>query len=306
MTHPTEPMTHTRRAARTALAWAALAAVPALLAACATAPAQPLPAPARDARVVLLGEVHDNPRHHALRAAWLRTLLADGRPTVVVFEQMEAARDEDLRRAQAAAPGDPDAVARAGGLDERAWRWPLHRPVLQAALDGGARVAGGNLPRDSVRAVVRQGEAAVPAALQPLLAGATWTTAQQQAQAQEITDGHCGALPPAMVAPMVLAQRVRDASLAAALLAAPAGHRVVLIAGNGHVRRDLGVPELLRSAGIPAGQIAAIGVLERSGDTDAPGRYDAVVRTDPQARPDPCEAFRVPPTPAASGPQSPT
>ncbi|WP_374674912.1 ChaN family lipoprotein [Ideonella sp.] len=300
-------MTRPRRAARSALGSAALAWA-ALLVACATRPAEPLPAPARDARVVLLGEVHDNPRHHALRAEWLRRLLADGRPTVVVFEQMDAARGEDLRRAQAAAPGDPDAVARAGGLDERGWRWPLHRPVLQAALDGGARVAGGNLPRDTVRAVVRQGEAAVPAALQPLLAGAAWTPARQQAQAQEITDGHCGALPPTMVAPMVLAQRVRDASLAAALLAAPAGHRVVLIAGNGHVRRDLGVPVLLQAAGVPPDQIAAIGVLERGGDNadaDAPGRYDAVVRTEPEPRPDPCEAFRAPPAPPASGPQSP-
>ncbi|MBI5269069.1 MAG: hypothetical protein HY856_05265, partial [Burkholderiales bacterium] len=93
-----------------------------------------------------------------------------------------------------------------------------------------------------------------------------------------------------------------------ALLAAPASHRVVLIAGNGHVRRDLGVPVLLQAAGVPADQIAAIGVLERgnaTADSDAPGRYDAVVRTDPEPRPDPCEAFRAPLAPAASGPQSP-
>ena len=55
-------------------AWLALA-----LAACATA--APDVERLRSARFILLGEVHDNAEQHRLRAALLRDLLADGRPT---------------------------------------------------------------------------------------------------------------------------------------------------------------------------------------------------------------------------------
>ena len=48
----------------------------------------------RQADLVLLGEVHDNPLHHRERAELL-TALADRRPTVV-FEQFPRSADEAL------------------------------------------------------------------------------------------------------------------------------------------------------------------------------------------------------------------
>jgi len=249
-----------------------------------------LPPGAADARFVLLGEVHDNPQHHRLRARWLRTLLADGRPTLVVFEQLEAARDASLREARAATPADSTAIARAGGLDAKAWRWPLHQPLFDAALAGGGGLAGGNLPRDAVRKVVREGPGTVPPELRALLAAPGWTPTLQQATEADIERGHCGHLPATLISPMALAQRVRDASLAHAMLAAAPGTRVVLIAGNGHVRKDRGVPQLLRAAGIPAQAIHAVGFIE-DGDTPDPGAFDDVVETAREPRPDPCAVF---------------
>jgi uncharacterized iron-regulated protein len=49
----------------------------------------------RSARYVLLGEIHDDAQHHRLRAALLRALLADGRPTVLL------ASDDNFNRLQA-------------------------------------------------------------------------------------------------------------------------------------------------------------------------------------------------------------
>ncbi|MFZ5550134.1 MAG: ChaN family lipoprotein [Pseudomonadota bacterium] len=259
-------------------------------AATASTEAPTLPPELRSARFILLGEVHDNPLHHAWRAQWLRTLLADGRPTRVLFEQLDRAKDAELRQARATAPTDSAAIARAGGLDEKAWRWPLHQPLFDAALAGGADITGGNLARDAVRSVVRQGPAAVPADLQPLLDAPGWTAEQQRATEADIEQGHCGALPPSQLAPMALAQRTRDAAMAQAMLAAPAGTRVVLIAGNGHVRDDRGVPHHLRVAGVPPAQIASVGFIE-VGDTPAPGTYGRTVTTPRTERPDPCEAF---------------
>lgn len=274
------------------------AAIAVALGGCAQAPAAkpgvpPLPAGLHEARFILLGEVHDNPQHHAWRAQWLRALLADGRPTRVVFEQLDRNRDAALRDARATTPHDSTAIARAGGLDERAWRWPLHQPLFDAALAGGADMVGGNLARDNVRAVVRQGLPAVPADLTPLLEAPGWTAALQRATEADIERGHCGALPASQFAPMALAQRTRDAAMAQAMLAAPASTRVVLIAGNGHVREDRGVPHHLRAAGVPAAQIRSVGFVE-VGDAPEPGTYGLVVTAPRAERPDPCAAFGKP------------
>lgn len=253
------------------------------LAACAGAPR----AASGSARFVLLGEVHDNAEHHRQRAARLRALLADGRPTVVVFEPLAAGRGAAL-----AAAREAEAVADAGALDRRAWGWPLHKPLVEAALAGGARIAGGGLEPALARAVVREGEAAVPPALRALLAADTaWGTAQQHALEASLDEGHCGALPARLLPGMALAQRTRDAAMAQALLAAPAGARAVLIAGNGHVRRDLGVPRLLRAAGVAASEIEVWGYLE-AGEAAAPSAFDRVVTAPPAQREDPCKGLR--------------
>ena len=239
----------------------------------------------RQARFVLLGEVHDNASQHRMRAALLGDLLADGRRTTVVFEQMGRAEDAAI----AAAPRNAEAIADAGRLDRQGWGWPLHKPLFDAAIGGAAQIEGGNLDAAEARAIVRGGPPAVPADLRALLAEPGWGPRQQQALEREIDAGHCHALPAAQWPAMALAQRARDAAMAQALLsAASADGRAVLIAGNGHVRRDLGVPQYLRAAGVPASQIVAVGYLEEA-ERDAP--YDLVQLTSRTPRDDPCAAF---------------
>lgn len=236
-------------------------------------------------RFVLLGEVHDNAEQHRQRALLLAALLSDGRPTRVLFEQMDREFNPDI----ATAPRDAEAVATAGRLSRAAWQWPLHRPVMEAALAAGAEVGGANLSRAAAGAIVRGGLAAAPADVQTLLSRSDWTPAQQAVMEKEIDAGHCGALPASQWAPMALAQRARDAAMAATLLQAPPQTRVVLVAGNGHVRTDLAVPKLLREAGVPPQDILAIGFFEQ-GDPGLP--VDVARRTPGVARGDPCEAFR--------------
>jgi uncharacterized iron-regulated protein len=270
---------------------AVLAAALAVLPGCAAPPAQgpeALHARLRDTRFVLLGEVHDNPEQHRQRAELLRRLLADGRPTRVVFEQMDRGSDTAL----AAAPREPEAVADAGRLDRAGWRWPLHRPLVEAALAGGAAVRGGNFDRDLARRLVREGVAAAPADLRSMLETVPWSPAQDGIVRQAIETGHCGKLPAQLVAPMAVVQRGRDAALAQAMLAATEP-RVVLIAGNGHVRNDVGVPHYLRAAGVAAGDIAAVGYLEQGDDAQAQP-FDLQQVTAAAQRADPCASFKAP------------
>ena len=100
---------------------------------------------------------------------------------------------------------------------------------------------------------------------------------------------------------MVRAQQLRDGQLARSMRGHTDG--AVLIAGNGHVRRDRGVPFHLRTLGEEPGSSAVLGVLEVQHDQHDPAPYAAGV---PGMGPafdyiwftlrvdniDPCEKFR--------------
>ncbi|SEK55943.1 Uncharacterized iron-regulated protein [Roseateles sp. YR242] len=243
-----------------------------------------------DAPFVLLGEVHDNPAHHQARAERLRQLLAQEPKTVVVVEQMARDRDDAVAAARQQHPGAVDEVLEAGRFDRKGWRWPLHQPVFDVVVHSEAPLRGGNLERDQVRRIVREGDAAWPQDLLALRGHTPWADTQQQTLAREIQDGHCGAMPEAMLPGMVNAQRARDAAMAQAMLNARAqgARRVVLIAGNGHVRRDVAVPVYLQAAGVPASDIEAVAYLETDSAAGA-GTYDQVQRAPAPNREDPCK-----------------
>ena len=90
-----------------------------------------------------------------------------------------------------------------------------------------------------------------------------------------------------MVAPMAKAQIARDVVMAEAMRG-HAGTGVVLVAGNGHVRRDIAVPFWLRQEGLAP---RAVGFLEPASDGSA---FDEVHRIPATGRPDPCAGFKAP------------
>ncbi|HZQ60020.1 MAG TPA: ChaN family lipoprotein, partial [Casimicrobiaceae bacterium] len=184
-------------------------------------------------RFRLLGEVHDNPMHHALRAELLRALARAGRHPAVVFEQFDATHDAALQQAQRAG-ADAEALARAGALDRRAWEWPLHEPLIAAALAAHLPVHAGNVSRTVLEAVVKDGTLhAIDAAWRVRIEHAAWDEGKARTLAHEIEEGHCGKIPASLVPRLALAQRVRDAALATALLSDATADGAVLIAGNG-------------------------------------------------------------------------
>ena len=234
----------------------------------------------RHARFRLLGEVHDNDAQHAIQLELLTALGEKGLAPAVAFEQFDREYDGALRRRFAAAAE----VAQAVQFSKR-WNWDFYRPLVEAALKHGMPLRAANLSRADAARVARG--AAPPAGNPP----APWTEEQERALRELIFEGHCRALPPHMTPGMAAAQRARDATMARALLDAPADG-AVLIAGNGHVRRDLAVPLYL-----PAGSSLSVGLLEVEpgkvalADYDAKGVYDFVWFTARAAREDPCKAF---------------
>lgn len=241
-----------------------------------------LPVAAQD--VWILGEVHDNPTHHAVQAG----RVADTAPRAIVFEMLTAAQAERVT---------PDLMSDAGAMAEALdWEtggWPdfaMYHPIFAAAPK--AAIYGAQVPREAARAVFDDGlaesfgaEAAAYGLTAPL------PEAEQAAREAMQRAAHCGALPEEVLPGMVAVQRLRDAVLARSVVRAVAetGGPVAVITGNGHARRDWGVPAYLARVA-PDLNVHVLGQTEESRALD--GDFDEVLSAPAVERPDPCAAFR--------------
>jgi len=236
--------------------------------------------------VLMLGEVHDNAAGHAARLALLRARVDAGLRPALVMEQFDREQqpllDAAVKRCQ-----DADCLIAQAGLAE--WDWPLYRPLLQFALDRRLPLLAANLSRDEAALAMRGGIATVLDSATRTRFGldVPWPADIEAAQLSSVMQGHCNLLPAATARKMVGAQIARDVWMAKVLVDAltqrPAA---VLIAGNGHVRRDVGVARWLPEAVAQASE--SHGFVEGAA---APGEFDVIHLVAPPARPDPCEAF---------------
>ena len=238
---------------------------------------------------LLLGEVHDHPLHHQLRAAWLTRLARSGR-FAIAFEQFDADRQADLDKGRAAGLAG-EALARAAGFQFRGWDWDNYAPLVALALRERLPLVAANLSAVKARAIARGTTSLAAGDVPP-----SWGPSERAKMVSAIANGHCGLLPERAVAGSVNAQLARDATIADALARAreSTARPVVLIAGNGHVRRDIGVARHL-AARAPGARIYCVGFLERDetpGERAGTPPFDLVVRTPPHERPDQCEELR--------------
>ena len=251
-------------------------------------------------RNALLGEVHDNGVQHTLRAAALRRLVEAGARPAIAFEQFDRDRQADIDRLRREQPGDVDALIALGAPN---WQWKHYRPFLQLAVDNGLPIVAANLSRaDAVKITMQGWSALFDAAAQADLGLDRLPAAFVAAHEDAVARGHCDLLPPDSLPAMARAQMARDIVLARSLRPHLA-RGVVLLTGNGHVRKDIGVPFWLDAD--ERQDVVAIGLLELDSTiSEAPGaaltqHYDAIIKTVAADRPDPCEALRKRLRPAA-------
>ncbi|MEM7498008.1 MAG: ChaN family lipoprotein [Pseudomonadota bacterium] len=254
----------------------------------------------RGAQVVILGEIHDNPVHHA-RQAWLIGKLE---PEGVAFEMVPEGSEKGIA-VFLGDGGEAGEIGPAIGWERLGWPdWALYRPVFEAA--GEARIAGGGVALAEIRRAIAEGAAGVEGSRageggldRPLPA------AEQTALEAEMVAAHCDMLPASAAPGMVEAQRLRDLRFARAALRAREGGdasaQAVLVTGNGPARADRGVPVYLERLA-PALEVVSLGQVEvapgltaasdyAGGTGDLP--YDYVwFSAGVEDRDDPCDAFR--------------
>jgi uncharacterized iron-regulated protein len=253
----------------------------------------------------MLGEIHDNAEQHRRRLERLRQAFADGWRPAIAMEQFDRDHQPDIERARRERPGDAqyliDQAAPASPAGS-GWDWALYRPFVALALEYDVPLIALNLSMADTSRIFKGGYAAVfdPAALGRLHLDAPIAPDWETAQEHEIAIGHCNQLPPTLLPRMAAAQFARDAVMAETV-AAHADHGLVMLAGDGHVRRDLGVPRWLSPA--LQSRVFAVGYLEK--DTPAGhAAFDVAVITPAASRADPCRSpavrWRTDDTPASS------
>lgn len=237
--------------------------------------------------LVLFGEVHDNVVQHARRLEWFRNHLAGGARPAVLLEMFDRDYQGDIDRLlKGGQPVTVDALIEAGsGAPVTApggWDWSLYRPLLALALEYRLPIIAANVSRTDARKIMQGGldahgfESDVPADI-------------AAAQGLAIEESHCGLIDSPMAARMADAQIARDQFMAR-LMAEQTATGAVLIAGNGHVRRDIGVPRWMNPALRDKAEV--VGMLEARKGESGPVPFDRVIVTPAQPRPDPCEAMR--------------
>lgn len=248
-----------------------------------------------EADVVVLGETHDNPEHHAAQA-WLVSAMG---AAALAFEMIPPELEPALAEARARRA---EAAELAALLEWEVRGWPdfaLYAPILEAAPD--APVSGGAVePEALARAMEDTAAMAAPELAQYGLDDRP-PAATIDAIAAELVEAHCDAIPLEAARGMVEAQRLRDAALAdaaARALDAAGSGPIALIAGSGHARRDRGVPAALAAAR-PDLEVHAVALLEvgeaedwraYASEAGAP-LYDYLWFFAPAEREDPCVAF---------------
>lgn len=239
---------------------------------------------AAGADVVIVGEAHDNPDHHATQAAFLAEIL----PRAVVFEMLETAQAEAISPTLLT-----DEAALEAALGWEASGWPdfsMYYPIFEAAVD--AAFYGAAVPRAAARASISAGVVRAFGPQAGLFGLDTPLPAPQQAAREAMQmAAHCDAMPEEMLPAMVDIQRLRDARLAQVALTAlrETGGPVVVITGNGHARADWGVPVYISRA---APEVSVFALGQGEDGRPPPGTFDAVLDAPAPQRPDPCLAFQ--------------
>ncbi|WP_170762360.1 ChaN family lipoprotein [Ruegeria lacuscaerulensis] len=237
----------------------------------------------KSADIVILGEIHDNPQHHIVQAEALKSIM----PSAVVWEMVT---EEGAQRLADKAVSDPEELSRILRWLESGWPpLSMYYPVFQAS---DAPVYGAMVPRAAARAAMERGAATALGADAARYGLTVPLPAEEQAarEADQLA-AHCNAIPESALPQLVAIQRLRDAVLTRSILRAmdDTGGPVAVITGNGHARKDRGIPSFL-SRLRPGLKVYVLGQSE---DGIVAGEFNAVIDSPTVEREDPCKAFET-------------
>ena len=251
------------------------------------ASARLIAARAQGAEVVYLGELHDNPEHHAIQTRILESLLAAGARPALAFEMVPETRQEALEAAVRSDLG-PAEVDRALGW--RAQGWPdfaMYWPLFELARTYKLPVVGADLDPAIARRIGRDGLAAAGPDPGRLRSALRDDPVRDQAIARRLRAAHCDLISEDRATRMLEGWYARNVVIARRVSGAlDRASQVVVIIGRGH-QSPGGVPEQV-AALRPGTRQLVVGLFEREADGPTEPLSDVAWVTPSRPRPNPC------------------
>ena len=214
--------------------------------------------------VILLGETHDNPIHHRQQLDAIQWLIKANRKPSLAFEMLDNNQSRNIQTLlkDTTTPSSPQ-IKKLLSWEKRGWKhWQDYYPLFHIAIKHQLNILPANYSLDIIRGVAKKGQQAIPKQLHTM-SKLQLSDSATKLQQQDIIESHCNMLPKSMIHNMALAQQVRDKKMALTLSSTQTIKDVVLIAGVGHSRTDIGAPFYLRQLK-PQVQLISIAMMEVS------------------------------------------
>ncbi|MBC7599940.1 MAG: ChaN family lipoprotein [Polaromonas sp.] len=226
------------------------------------------------ADLIALGEQHDAAEHQQIHRQVIEHLAVRGQLAALALEMAETGSSTAALKSNSTQLQ----VQAALGWNDKSWPWSAYGPAVMAAVKAGVPVLGANLSAAQMQGAMADSK------LDHQLPGPAL-----KAQQQLIRIGHCGLLPENRITPMTRVQIARDISMARTMeQAALPGKTVILLAGSGHVNRELGVARHLP----PGTAFKAVLLLAGPSPAAADAAFDAIWQTPALPEQDHCAGLQ--------------
>ena len=193
------------------------------------------------ARVIAVGEKHDEPSHHLVQAKVLAAVAERDSNVVVGLEMVSQDQQQALDDFRSGKMSEADFSAwwkKTWGFD-----YSIYKPIFDAARSKNLRIVGLNAPIGIVKAVAKKGLSGLTPEQRAALPSSIQESADPRYQAfvKDSLSGH--GLPPEAMARMIEAQAVWNETMGAKTAELAVSSRVLVIAGQGHMLWRAGIPE---------------------------------------------------------------
>ncbi|MFK7827719.1 MAG: ChaN family lipoprotein [Oligoflexales bacterium] len=248
--------------------------------------------------LILLGEVHDHPDHHILHLKILKSLDQRNLLGSLFLEHFDLGQNKTLNNIF----NGPDPF-----IDlEKKLNWSqgwddfrFYEPMLKTAWKAKQKIKGVNISRKHLKMLVngKKVEVLSEEEIQRINKIPSISKILEDSLAEEIVRSHCDMFPKKHAAPIVNAQILRDKIMSHLLFGSLAPKKIsVFIGGNGHMRKDRGVPYYLAPLD-PSLRLLSVGFIQVNQektdlDSYADLPYDLIFFTPVFDVSDLCKKFR--------------
>ncbi len=259
---------------------------------------------------ILMGETHDNADHHRLHAWLIGKVVRYDRKPSVVMEMIREDQAETLKNylAKVRSKKQPNPAENLGPTlqwnEKWGHDWKIYQPIADAVFTSRLTIRAGSASKEAEIKFKNSSFFNGMTAQERRRLGVDekFSLSVLNSLKDEMNKSHCNALPYSALQSMSYVQRYRDAILANNLIKAAHPFGAILIAGNGHIRNDRGVPYYIDRR-IKNSSMVTLATLEVSSDQKSPDDYlptaaspepvyDYIWFTATQDRKDPCLAFK--------------